>query len=208
MKQSLFLCLIFLLVLSLASCATPGNLAKNKASSDIQSSAVGPDEEVVAENYVIGPGDILQISAWKNEDLTRQVTVLPDGTFAFPLIGAVKASGKTASQLKNELEKKITPYSPEPTISVMVAQVNSLVVYVIGRANRPGMFPLNADVTVLQALAMAGGLTPFADKDSIKIFRTTGANTQVFKFDYDDVSNGKNLGQNIVLQRGDVIVVP
>jgi polysaccharide export outer membrane protein len=70
------------------------------------------------------------------------------------------------------------------------------------------MFPLNTDVTVLQALAMAGGLTPFADKDSIKIFRTTGANTQVFKFDYDDVSNGKNLGQNIVLQRGDVIVVP
>jgi Periplasmic protein involved in polysaccharide export len=183
-------------------------LPKNNASSDNQSLSVSPEEEVVRENYVIGPGDILNISAWKNEDLTRQVTVLPDGTFSFPLIGAVKASGKTANQLKNELEKKITPYSPEPTISVMVAEVNGNIVYVIGRTNRPGMFPLHTDVTVLQALSMAGGLTPFADKDSIKIIRTTGANTQVFKFDYDKVSNGKKLEQNIVLQRGDVIVVP
>ena len=252
MKQSLFLCLIFLLVLSLTSCATPGNLAKNKASSENpspdgapderelvqgqsttvapkeeasvqeQSTAVAPKEEVireqslavpsekevVPENYVIGSGDILQISAWKNEDLTRQVTVLPDGTFSFPLIGAVKASGQTVSQLKKELEKKIAPYSPEPTISVMVTQPNSNVIYVIGRANKPGMFPCNTEVNVLQALAMAGGLTPFADKGNIKILRTTGANTQIFKFDYDHVSKGKNLEQNILLQRGDVVVVP
>jgi polysaccharide export outer membrane protein len=117
--------------------AAPEEGVVPETSSDTQSSAAAPEGEAVPENYVIGPGDILNISAWKNEDLTRQVTVLPDGTFSFPLIGAVKASGKTASQLKNELEKKITPYSPEPTISVMVAQVNSHVVYVIGRANRP-----------------------------------------------------------------------
>lgn len=250
MKQSLFLGLIFLLLLSIASCATPGKLGENKASSDNQSPPVAPQEqgapeqssavapkeevipgqppavtpekevlpeqppavtpakEVVFENYVIGPGDILQISAWKNEDLTRQATVLPDGTFSFPLIGTVRASGKTVSELKNELEKKIAPYSPEPTISVMVSQVNSNIAFVIGRVYKPGAFPLNTGVNVLQALAMAGGLTPFANQNHIKILRQNGDNTQTFKFHYDDVSKGKNLEQNIVLQRGDVVVVP
>ena len=183
----------------------PSEAPTEETSGDVSPS---PPEEVVDENYIIGSGDILLISEWRNEDLTMQVTVLPDGIINFPLIGALPAAGKTVGGLKKEIEEKLTPYVPEPVVSVTVQTVNSLIIYVIGKVNRPGMFPLNSDVTVLQALAMAGGLTLFADKNDIKILRKNGDSTQVLKFNYKKVSKGKKLEQNIVLQRGDVIVVP
>ena len=159
-------------------------------------------------DYVIGPGDILDISVWKDEALTRQVSVLPDGKITFPLIGEVVAGGKTVAQLKADLEKKLARFVPGLELSLLVNQVNSMMVYVIGRVNQPGRFVLNANVNALQALAMAGGLNPFAKRGSIRIFRETPKETMIFYFDYDDVAKGKNLEQNIRLQRGDVIVVP
>ena len=158
--------------------------------------------------YRIGPGDVLDIAAWKNEDLTRVAVVLPDGKIAFPLVGEVTAAGKTVAQLKQEVESRLVKYVPEPTLSVTVRQVNSLHIYVIGKVNQPGRFVLNATVNALQALAMAGGLNPFADKNGIKIFRKQGETTRLLEFRYDDVTAGKRLEQNIDLQRGDVIVVP
>ncbi len=159
-------------------------------------------------DYILGPGDILDISAWQNPALAKLVTILPDGKIAFPLIGEMMAGGKTVAQLKGELEEKITRYVPDPTLSVIVHQVNSMMVYVIGKVNQPGRHLLNTNVNVLQALALAGGLNPFANKGKVKIFRKQGAETVIFPFDYDDVADGKKMETNIILKRGDVIVVP
>jgi polysaccharide export outer membrane protein len=160
------------------------------------------------EDYVIGPGDILDISVWKEEALTKLVTVLPDGKMSFPLIGQIVAGGKTLDQLRVELEEKLTRYVPDLTLSVGIYQVNSMVIYVIGKVNRPGNFGLNARINVLQALSMAGGLNPFAKSGDIKIFRKEDGQDQILPFDYDDVSKGEKPEQNIWLKRGDVVVVP
>ncbi len=162
----------------------------------------------IGGDYVIGPGDVLDISVWKDEALTRTVIVLPDGKISFPLAGEVIAGGKTLAQLKQELEKKLVRFVPDMVLSVEVKQCNSMLIYVIGRVNSPGRFVLNANVNVLQALAMAGGLNPFAKKDGIKIFRYEGEKTVIFPFRYSDVTDGDHLEQNIWLRQGDLILVP
>jgi polysaccharide export outer membrane protein len=159
-------------------------------------------------DYVIGPGDVLDISVWKDAALTKLVTVLPGGKISFPLIGEVTAGGKTLAQLSRELKGKLLRYVPDLDLSVIVHQVNSMMVYVIGKVNNPGRFVLNSNVNALQALAMAGGLNPFAKRSKIKIFRAEGDQTRIFDFDFGEVAKGRNLELNIMLQRGDVIVVP
>ena len=158
--------------------------------------------------YVIGPGDVLDISVWKDEALTKLVTVLPDGKISFPLIGQATAAGKTVAVLHSELEVKLNRFVPDVNLSVVVSQVNSMLIYVIGRVNNPGRFVLNTNINVIQALAMAGGMNPFAKRGSVKIFREEGGRTTKFAFDYDEVVKGEALEQNIRLKRGDVIVVP
>ena len=165
-------------------------------------------EKWSATDYIIGPGDSLHISIWKNEDLTKLLTVLPDGKVSFPLIGDVIAEGKTVAQLRKELEGRISRFVPAPVLSVLVQQVNSMLIYVVGKVNNPGRFTLNSNIKVLQGLALAGGLNPFAERNKIKIFREEGDDTRIFHFKYDFVSTGKNMEQNIRLKRGDVIVVP
>ena len=190
------------LVLTLgAGAQAQGNKPAGTAAEGAAAVDLGPD-------YILGPGDQIDIAVWKDETLSKSVVVLPDGKISFPLIGEIKAAGRTVPQLKEEITKKISPYAPDPTISIEVRQVNSMLVYVIGRVNTPGRFSLNTNVNVLQALTMAGGLNPFAKRDKIKIFRQDGANTKIFRFKYDEVVEGSDLGQNIMLQRGDVVVVP
>ncbi len=157
-------------------------------------------------SYSIGPGDVLEISVWKEEALTKLLSVLPDGKITFPLIGEVQAAGRTVAQLKKEIESRLVRYVPDPVLSVSVHQVNSLLIYVIGRVNQPGRFVLNANINVLQALAMAGGLNSFAKRDEIKVFRGGEGNHVIYNFNYDEVSAGEKLAQNIVLMRGDVVV--
>ena len=169
------------------------------------------EEETAAwqvADYVIGPGDVLDISVWKEQALTKLVTVLPDGKISFPLVGAIAAGDKTLEQLTEELEKKLSRFVPDLNLSVVVHQVNSMMVYVIGKVNNPGRFVLNSNIDVLQALAMAGGLNPFAEQGKIKIFREADGGKKIYNFDYDDVAGGKKLEENIKLKRGDVIVVP
>jgi polysaccharide export outer membrane protein len=173
-------------------------------SSDQRMSAMATDEE----GYLIGPGDVLDISVWKDEALTRSCVVRPDGSISFPLIGDVRAAGRTVSQLKAEMEKKIDQYVPQTTLSLDVKQVNSLVIFVIGKVNAPGRFYMIADVDVLQALATAGGLNVFAKRSKIKIFRHEKNETTIFPFDYDEVVDGIRLEQNIRLKRGDIVVIP
>jgi len=160
------------------------------------------------EDYIIGPGDVLEISVWNNEALTKQATVLPDGKIHFPLIGEVVVGGKTIAGLEKELKERIGAFVPDPNLYVMVQGTNSMVVYIIGEVNSPGRFGLNANINVLQALAMAGGFNQWAKKNKIKILRETNGQTLFLDFAYDDLIEGKNLGQNIRLQRGDIVLIP
>jgi polysaccharide biosynthesis/export protein len=159
-------------------------------------------------NYVIGPGDLIDISVWRDEALSRSCIVRPDGFISFPLIGEIMAAGRTASQLKSEMESRLSRYVPDLTLSLEIKQINSLIIYVLGKVNNPGRFILNADTNVLQALATAGGLNIFADSRGIRIFRQGTNETIVYPFDYDEVVRGKRLEQNIYLKRGDVVVIP
>lgn len=168
----------------------------------------GIQQATMGDDYVIGPGDVLDIALWRDDALVRQVVVLADGKISFPLIGEVMAAGKTIAELKKEIAAKLIDYVPDPVISIEVKQANSMLVYVIGRVNNQNRFPVNANVTVLQALSIAGGLNPFAKNNKIKIFRQEGDKTVILPFKYDEVVKGINVEQNITLKRGDVIVVP
>ena len=159
-------------------------------------------------DYRIGPGDQLSIEVWRDKDLARLVTVLPDGKVAYPMIGEVVAAGKTVAQLQKEIEGKLSLYVKDAVITVEVRQVNSLQIYVLGHVKTPGRSLLTSNIDVLQALAIAGGPDQFAKVSRIKIFRREGGKTVIIPFDYDDVVAGKNLGSNILLRRGDVVFVP
>ncbi len=161
------------------------------------------------EQYRIGAGDVLDISVWKDEAQTKVLVVLPDGAISLPLIGRVMAEGKTIVQLKEEITQKVSRFVPDPVVTVIVQQANSMFIFVVGRVNHPGRFVINTNVNVLQALTMAGGLNPFAKRKKIRIIREEKhGETRIFIFNYDDVSKGKNLAQNIKLCRGDMVVVP
>lgn len=175
---------------------------------DAMSSAEEEGRQPKEEDYIIGPGDVLDISVWKDEALTRTPTVLPDGFISFPLVGNVLAEGKTVKQLKTEMEEKLVRYVPDIVLSLEVRQANSMIIYVIGRVNKAGRIDLNANINVLQALSTAGGLNVFAKRNKIKIFREENGKTLIFPFEYDKVVKGENLEQNIRLKKGDVVVVP
>ena len=159
-------------------------------------------------DYRIGPGDQLNIEVWKDLTLTRLVTVLPDGKVAYPMAGEIMAAGKTVAQLQKEIEGKLSLYVKDAVITVEVRQVNSFQIYVLGHVRLPGRSLMTSNTDVLQALAIAGGPDQFAKVSRIKIFRREGKKTLIIPFDYDDVIAGKNLESNILLRRGDVVVVP
>jgi len=199
--------IIFTAVLCVLSLAAP-LWAAGEQNNPVPPVKTAGESTDTSEIYIIGPGDLLDISVWKDESLTRAVVVLPDGRISFPLIGQIMAAGRPLGDLKKEMEERLTRYVPGVILSLDVKQVNSLIIYVLGRINNPGRFVLNTNVNVMQALATAGGLNPFAKKGEIKIFRHEGGKTAIFKFDYNDVTEGDHLEQNIRLRRGDVIVVP
>jgi polysaccharide export outer membrane protein len=159
-------------------------------------------------DYQIGPGDQLNIEVWKDKDLARLVTVLPDGKVAYPMVGEVVAAGKTVAQLQREIEGKLSLYVKDAVITVEVRQVNSLQIYVLGRVKTPGRSLMTSNIDVLQALAIAGGPDQFAKLSKIRVFRREGRKTVIIPFDYEDVIAGKNLESNILLRRGDVVIVP
>ena len=158
--------------------------------------------------YHIGSGDILTVSVWQNQDLSRKLVVLPDGKIHFPLIGEIAAKGKTPEALSRLIRDRLGNYVLEPELTVTVDQARSMVVYVTGKVSRSGSFAIKGPVDVLQALALAGGVTPYAKADEILIFRETGGRHTLFPFDYGQVTEGEHMAQNILLEPGDVIVVP
>ena len=158
--------------------------------------------------FALGPEDILEISVWKDEALTKQVVVRPDGWISFPLIGDIKAVGRTVEELRQEIQTRIKSYIPDAPVTVMVIKVGSPKVYVVGKVAKPGVYIMGEPMRVMQVLAMAGGATPFADKNSILIIREENSKQRIYNFDYNKVANGKELEQNISLRPGDTIVVP
>lgn len=158
--------------------------------------------------YRIGPGDTLEISVWKDESLTRQLIVPPDGVIAFPLVGEVEGGGASVPELRETIREKLSEYIPDVTVTVMLLEASSLRAYVIGKVNNPGTFPITTETTVLQLLSMAGGLNAFAAEEEILILRRQGKETVEIPFDYEEVRNGEHLEQNIRLERGDVVLVP
>ena len=160
------------------------------------------------ETYHIEAGDVLEISVWREEDLIKSVIVRPDGGLSFPLVGNVQARGKSIEQLQTEVTEKLKKYIPDPVVTVAIQQLSGNVIYVIGKVNRPGNLPVVRNVDVVQALSMAGGMTPYAASNKIRILRREGGRQTAIPFAYGDIEKGEKLEQNIVLRAGDVVVVP
>lgn len=164
--------------------------------------------EVDPSSYRVGPEDLLEISVWREDALKKEVLVRPDGGISYPLIGEVQAAGKTVLEIRQEIATRLERFIPDPAVSVAILKVGSQRVYVIGKVNKPGEYPIGRYVDVLQALGMAGGLTPFADSNDIRVMRREGDRQIVLPFEYGRVVRGQKLEQNIQLRGGDVVVVP
>lgn len=184
----------------LAGLAGPGWAADSAPAAAPAAAEVG--------GYGVNPGDILEISVWKEQDLQKQVMVRPDGYFSFPLTGDIRAEGRTVEAVRQEVANRVSRFVPDPVVSVAVLEPRGSKVYVIGQVNRPGEYPINRFVDIVQAISMAGGFTPFAQLDSIKVLRRQGATQTAIPFSYGDIAAGKRLQQNIVLEPGDTVLVP
>jgi len=195
-KSTVFRSMLYVFLMIFVSSA----VAETKSNAD--------KNNIAPASYLIGPGDVLNISVWKEEGMQLEVLVRPDGEITFPLAGEIKAGGLTTKALSDELVKKLKKYIPHPSVTVSVVQSVSNKIYVIGKVNRPGEFTATGYMDVLQALTMAGGLTPYADSDEIKIIRRTETGTKMKLFDYDEVISGDRLDMNIILRAGDTVVVP
>lgn len=169
--------------------------------------AISQDENK-KEDYLVKPGDTLLISVWKEEDLRQEVLIAPDGGFSFPLAGNLSAAGKSVSTISKEVSARLQRYIPDLVVTVMITAINGNKIYVIGQVNNPGTFVMNPQIDVMQALSMAGGTNAFASLNDIKIIRRTQSGQRVLPFRYNDVARGRDLSQNIMLESGDVVVVP
>jgi polysaccharide biosynthesis/export protein len=162
----------------------------------------------VDETYLVQPGDSLTINVWKETDLQGEFLVRPDGGLTFPLAGTIDAGGHTVEEIRKALQIRLVKYIPDPVITVGVKATNGSQIFVVGKVNRPGNFPLIRPIDVMQALSLAGGTTPYAHVDAISILRREGDRQLVFHFRYNDVRRGRELSENILLRSGDTVVVP
>ena len=179
------------------------------AAASISATSVAQDTSGPArQEYRVNAGDTLEISVWKEEDLQREVLIRPDGGMSFPLAGEIRAEGRTVAQIREDLQARLARYIPDLVLTVTVTDVSGNRIFVVGQVTEPGVFIMNPDLDVMQALSLAGGTTPFASLKDIKILRRQGNERTAIAFDFTDVSRGQSLEQNIVLQSGDVVVVP
>jgi len=181
---------------------------------DVRSSDQAPSADVPAVvdapvDYVIGPDDVLSVVVWREKDLSGDVVVRPDGRITLPLVGDLEARGLTPEALRQRVNQAMTKYVAEPSVTVIVKQINSRKAFITGQVAKPGAYPLSKPTTVLQLISMAGGLLEFAKGKEIVIARANADGTQsAVPFNYKDVLKGKNLKQNILLKPGDTVLVP
>ena len=158
--------------------------------------------------YLLGPEDAVEISVWKEPELTKQLVVRPDGKITYPLIGEVKTEGLTVNELQKEISKRLEKYVTDANVTVILLKAQHYKIFVTGKVNKPGDFIVGRPTNVIQAIAMAGGLTPFASPGSIMVLRHEGGKEEVYPFNYNQVARGRSLEQNRTLEPGDVVVVP
>lgn len=161
--------------------------------------------------YVIGPDDVLSIGLWKDPTLNGDVVVRPDGKISFAFLNEIQAAGLTPEQLRAVLTTALSTYQQDPTVTLVVKQINSRKVYITGEVGKPGTYAMTERMTVLNLISVAGGLTPYAHKDNISVVRmVNGVTTRIAKVNYDDIIDGKAvaLKQNIELKPGDQVIVP
>ena len=162
----------------------------------------------VPADYTIGPDDVLSIVYWRDKDMTGDVAVRPDGNISLPLLNDVSAAGLTPAQLRDRLTEASKKYFEDPSITVVVKQMNSRKVFITGEVAKPGPYPLTGPTTVLQLISIAGGLREYADGKKIIVIRTENGRPMAYPFNYKDVVSRKNLRQNIELKPGDTVIVP
>ena len=168
-----------------------------------------PNAKHVVDDYRIGPSDVLAINVWKDTELSRTVTVRPDGKISLPLVGELEVNGLTASSVQRLIGQRLAEYISSPQVAVIVQEVKSQTYVVVGKVTKPGSFGLGKPTTVLEAIAIAGGMLDFAKANKIRIIRRReGGQSETLYFDYNKVIKGKNAEQNVELQNGDTIVVP
>jgi polysaccharide export outer membrane protein len=205
LKQLFKFLVFFFLILTQAFAETEVLTTQPATNTDV---VVLKDPENLV-SYLLSPGDAIEVTVWKEEGLQQlQFLIGPDGNIIYPLIGTLTAAGRTINDLKELLTVKMADYIAEPSISVKLLNNQGNSIFVIGKVNKPGQIFSGRRLDVLQALSMAGGLTVFADDDNISIQRRVGNEIKVFPFDYDNVIDGEDLEQNILLEPGDTITVP
>ena len=165
---------------------------------------------IVTKDYIIGPEDVLEITVWRNQDLSKVVAVRPDGRISMPLIGDVTAVGRTPSQLTEEIASRLKEFKENPSIAIVVKEVNSYAVFILGEVQRPGKYPLKSKTTLLQGITIAGGFTPTAARNKMVLFRflDNGTGDERMKASYDDIVLRDGSRQNVELKPGDTVVVP
>jgi polysaccharide export outer membrane protein len=194
--------MVVALLMTIFPAGALGRAAQGQAADPVQK-PVGQDP-----NYVIGPQDVLDISVWKETELTRTVPVRPDGKISLPLLNDVRAAGLTPNQLAAQITTSLKRFVTDPQVTVIVTQINSQRVYILGEVTRTGAYPLLPEMTMLQALSSAGGFTQFANRKKIYMFRIENGKQVKYPFDYKAVIDGKRTDENVVLRAGDTIVVP
>lgn len=187
---------------------SPTEAVGSKKDNEKSTSKSSPEASQNDAGYKIGPQDLLRIDVWKEAEISRTVPVRPDGKISLPLLNDMQAAGLTPMQLSTAIAEGLKKYVQNPQVTVSVAEINSRRVYVTGEVTKPGAFPLLPDMTVLQALSGSGGFTQFAKLKGIYVLRMENGKQVKHPFNYKDVVSGKAAEQNILLQPGDVVVVP
>lgn len=198
-----------LLMCALLGCTLMFTTACSKISQEVLDQANRP----LPKDFLLGPEDVVEVTVWRNQDLSRTVVVRPDGMISLPLIGDVQASGLTAAQVSEKISKRLTEYKENPSVSVSVKEINSYYIYVVGEVIHPGKFPLKSYATVLQGISLAGGFTQYASRNSMAVMRSVqesgGTERQLrIPVRYDDLVMGRGAVGNFRLLSGDTIVVP
>jgi polysaccharide biosynthesis/export protein len=198
-----------LLLLVALACNVTSVVAQQRAAPPAPAKAGASAPAPVPPGYVIGAGDILTISFWRDKDLSAEgITVRPDGMISLPLLNEIRAAGLTPEELRMKLVQAAGKFIDDPDVAVVVKEIRSRNVFITGNVAKPATYPLNNDMTVLQLIAVAGGLQDWADAKNILVVRTVDGRQQFHKFNYKDVKNQKQTAQNIALKPGDTVVVP
>jgi polysaccharide biosynthesis/export protein len=214
-------CMILLMIAGVAVLSAPalpqGQNPQDAPQQSTQTASAKPTAErpegmnpspKVGKDYVIGADDVLDVSVWKEQELTRTLQVRPDGKISMPLLGDVQAAGLTPGQLAQSVSEKLKKYLTAPQVTVILTQINSQRVYVIGEVTRPGAYPVLPGMTILQAISSAGGLTQFANGKKIFLMRDENHAQTKYPFSYKDVLDGRKAEENLAVKAGDTIVVP